>query len=88
MLAVWNIQFQALVLDVTVIPLLVRGASMPSEKELPASLMKLAFRNGTQIRSDPDFHRDMDRVIAALKGYVLSKRQFVLFRANKFFQGT
>jgi uncharacterized membrane protein YeaQ/YmgE (transglycosylase-associated protein family) len=64
----------ALARNIPVIPLLVRGASMPSEEELPAGLKKLAFRNGTQIRSDPDFHRDMDRVIAALKGYVESKR--------------
>ena len=70
MLAVWNIQFQALVLDVTVIPLLVRGASMPSEKELPASLMKLAFRNGTQIRSDPDFNGDMDRLIKGIEPHL------------------
>ncbi len=64
----------ALARNIPVIPLLVRGAPMPSEDELPEGLKKLAFRNGTQIRADPDFHRDMDRVIAALKGYVESKR--------------
>jgi uncharacterized membrane protein YeaQ/YmgE (transglycosylase-associated protein family) len=58
----------ALARNIPVIPLLVRGASMPSEEELPTGLKKLAFRNGTQIRSDPDFHRDMDRLISALQG--------------------
>jgi hypothetical protein len=60
----------ALARGIPVIPLLVRGASIPSEEELPASLKKLVYRNGIQIRSDPDFHRDMDRLISGLKGYV------------------
>jgi hypothetical protein len=64
----------ALARNIPVIPLLVRGAFMPSEEELPAGLKKLAFRNGIQIRSDPDFHRDMDRLISALKAYVQPKR--------------
>jgi hypothetical protein len=55
---------------IPVIPLLVEGAPMPSEEELPSSLKKLVFRNGIPILPDPDFHRDMDRLISALKTYI------------------
>lgn len=60
----------ALERGIPVIPLLVRGASMPSEDILPQGLRKLAYRNGIPIRTDPDFHRDMDRLIAALEKYI------------------
>jgi len=60
----------ALERGIPVIPLLVRDAKMPSEESLPSSLRKLVYRNGTPIRSDPDFHRDMDRLISALEKYV------------------
>jgi hypothetical protein len=53
--------------SIPVVPLLVGGARMPSAEELPASLNELAFRNGMQIRPDPDFHRDMDRLVGALR---------------------
>jgi len=56
--------------NIPVIPLLVRGASMPSEESLPSGLRKLVFMNGIPIRPDPDFHRDMDRLIKALEVYV------------------
>jgi hypothetical protein len=55
--------------DILVVPLLVRGASMPAEKKLPPSLQKLIYRNAMQIRPDPDFHRDMDRLIEAIESY-------------------
>jgi TIR domain-containing protein len=57
----------ALQRGVPVIPLLVKGASIPDEEELPPSLQDLAFRNGLAIRDDPDFHRDMDRLIRDLE---------------------
>ena len=56
----------ALSRNIPVIPLLVRGARMPSPQQLPQSLQALAFRNGTVVRSAPDFHRDMDRLIAGI----------------------
>jgi hypothetical protein len=52
--------------DIPVVPLLVREASMPREEDLSGSLRELVYRNGLQIRADPDFHRDMDRLIQAL----------------------
>jgi hypothetical protein len=60
----------ALQRDIPVIPLLVRGAAVPQEDELPAVLASLAYRNGTSIRPDPDFHRDMDRLIQTLQTYL------------------
>jgi hypothetical protein len=60
----------ALERGIPVIPLLVRDAKMPLEESLPSSLQKLVFRNGIPIRADPDFHRDMDRLITALEKYV------------------
>jgi hypothetical protein len=56
--------------NIPVIPLLVQGAEMPPEKKVPESLRPLRFRNGTQIRHDPDFHRDMDRLIKNLEQHL------------------
>jgi hypothetical protein len=60
----------ALERGIPVIPLLVRGAKMPRESDLPASLRKLVYQNGVPIRPDPDFHHDMERLIAGLRKYV------------------
>lgn len=60
----------ALKRGIPVIPLLVRGARMPMEGQLPDGLKKLAYRNGIPIRHDPDFHRDMDRLITALEKHI------------------
>ena len=57
----------ALEQDVPIIPLLVSGAHMPVDVQLPDSIKDLAFRNGIAIRPDPDFHHDMDRLIAGLE---------------------
>ena len=56
----------ALKRDIPVIPLLVQGAEIPIADKLPESLENLAFRNGISIRRDPDFHKDMDRLIKGL----------------------
>lgn len=54
-------------LGLTVIPLLVDGATMPAAEALPASLQALARLNAVVVRNDPDFRRDMQRVIAATR---------------------
>jgi TIR domain len=56
----------ALEKNIPVIPLLVRGAKMPMAENLPVGLRRLVYKNGIPIRPDPDFHRDMDRLISAL----------------------
>jgi hypothetical protein len=53
----------ALSLGILVVPVLVRGASMPPREQLPESLHPLVGLHAIQIRSDPDFHRDMDQLI-------------------------
>jgi hypothetical protein len=57
----------ALELSIPVIPVLVDGAEMPTEEELPPSLARLAFRNGILIRPDPDFHNDADRLLRGIE---------------------
>ena len=60
----------ALQRDIPVIPLLVRRATMPSADDLPAALKNLAKRNGTKIRPNPDFHRDMERLINGIEQHL------------------
>ena len=57
----------ALQRHIPVIPLLVRNATMPEADDLPDSLKELAYRNGTPIRPNPDFHVDMDRLIKGIE---------------------
>jgi len=64
----------ALERKIPVIPVLVRGASVPTEQELPASLVLLSYRNGIAVRSDPDFHHDMDRLIAGLEAHLAGSK--------------
>jgi TIR domain len=54
---------QAIAEGVTLIPVLVEGASMPAAASLPPSVQPLAYRQAVQIRSDPDFHPDMERFL-------------------------
>ena len=69
----------ALKRQISVIPVLVGGASIPAAEQLPASIQDLSYRHGIVVRIDPDFHRDMDRLIECLKklpasGEVISQR--------------
>lgn len=49
--------------NIPVIPVLVQGASLPAENELPPSLRELAYRNATPVRADPDFQADIARLM-------------------------
>lgn len=51
---------------IRIIPLLVGGATMPTRDSLPAELRKLVNRQAISVRSDPDFHWDIDRLLAQL----------------------
>ncbi len=63
----------AFALGLTVIPTLVDGARMPKATELPDSLQELTQINSVSVRNDPDFVRDMDRLIAAIDRAFASK---------------
>jgi hypothetical protein len=56
----------ALERDIRVIPLLVQGASMPKEKDLPKELASLARRNGMEIEHE-SFNSDVNLLITKLE---------------------
>ena len=49
-----------------------RAKDVDSKDELPESLQSLVFRNGLEVRPDPDFHHDMDRLVFALNYFLES----------------
>src|SRR5581483_11773923 len=51
---------------IPVIPVLVSGATMPGDGQLPPSLQELAFRHGIAVRPDPDFDHDVGRLLNSL----------------------
>jgi CheY-like chemotaxis protein/HPt (histidine-containing phosphotransfer) domain-containing protein len=52
---------------IPVVPIFIDGASIPLASDLPKELADLPFQNGTPVRADPDFHNDVDRLIANIK---------------------
>ena len=60
---------------IPIVPVLVDGATMPSADALPQSLRELAFRNAVSLRPDPDYHRDIDRLIRGLEELVEASPQ-------------
>jgi hypothetical protein len=56
-----------LALGLVVIPVLVDGASLPTTASLPESLRELHEINAIEIRNDPDFNRDMERLLVAVE---------------------
>jgi len=50
-----------------VIPVVVEGATMPTTEDLPSSMHELLFRNAAKIRHNPDFNRDMQRLIEQIQ---------------------
>lgn len=55
---------------IPVIPVLVQGAMVPAENQLPPSIQSLAYHNGLAVRPDPDFHQDMARLIRGIEHHV------------------
>lgn len=55
---------------IPVIPVLVQGAAMPAPESLPPSLQDLGYRHAIQVRTDPDFHTDIDRLIKGIESHV------------------
>ncbi|MBD1874527.1 SUMF1/EgtB/PvdO family nonheme iron enzyme [Nodosilinea sp. FACHB-131] len=54
--------------DRLVIPVLVNGATLPEDAALPEGLRGLVHRQSAVVRCDPDFHRDLDRLIHRIEG--------------------
>ena len=65
----------ALTRDILIIPVLVSGAVIPPADRLPASMQDLSYRNGLVVHPDPDFHRDMDRLIDYLKQQITGLKE-------------
>jgi hypothetical protein len=57
----------ALKRGIPVIPVLVQRTQMPARDLLPEPLREFVFRNAAQVRPDPDFHNDMNRLIDGLR---------------------
>ncbi len=53
--------------NVLVIPVLVDEATMPLPEELPDSMRDLHYRNAAPVRNDPDFNRDITRLVATIQ---------------------
>ena len=56
--------------NIPVIPVLVGGATIPTQESLPAPLQRLAFRNALYVRPDPDFHNDTERLCRDLRRFL------------------
>jgi formylglycine-generating enzyme required for sulfatase activity len=64
--------------DIPVIPVLVGDAEMPSDEQLPQPLQELAFRHAIPVRRDPDFHRDVERLLKCLDGWLQNRRKEIV----------
>lgn len=53
--------------NVLVIPVLVDDGKMPTPEQLPDTLRDLHYRNAAVVRNDPDFNRDMGRLITTIR---------------------
>ena len=53
--------------NIRVIPILLDGVPMPRPDDLPVDLQALAYRNAAPVRHDPDFRRDMDRLLRVIE---------------------
>jgi serine/threonine protein kinase len=54
---------------VPILPMLVDGAGMPSERDLPASIAALSSINALPLRGGGDFRSDMAKVLAVAKAH-------------------
>ena len=70
----------ALSLGLTIIPLLVEGATMPQAPNLPVSLREVVQINALKVRNDPDFTHDVERVIAAIEYAIAARPEPGIFR--------
>jgi uncharacterized membrane protein YeaQ/YmgE (transglycosylase-associated protein family) len=55
---------------IPVIPVLIHGAEIPSISDLPEEMSGIAYRQAIRLRSDPDFHRDAERIVGFLRSHL------------------
>jgi len=81
----------ALSRNIRVIPVLVRGATMPRSRDLPKALEKLARRNALEI-SDTRFDYDVNRLIETLESAIplppTPEPEMTLIPAGEFLMGS
>lgn len=83
----------ALERDIPVIPLLIDDTPMPEESELPESLKKLVYRNKVNIRPEPDFRNDVNRLIRSINYHlklderIISQESYNDHLSNNIWQG-
>lgn len=53
--------------NIPVVPVFVNGVTVLDNSLLPPSLLALPKQNGIPVRPDPDFHKDMERLITGLR---------------------
>jgi hypothetical protein len=53
--------------NVRIIPLLVDGADMPTERQMPAKISQICYYQAAPVRAGLDFRTDMVRVLEAVK---------------------
>jgi hypothetical protein len=52
---------------IPVLPVLIGDTPMPAPESLPAGIQALAFRHAVQVRTDPDFRRDVERLVSGVR---------------------
>ncbi len=50
-----------------IVPVLIDGAAMPSQDDLPPEVRPLAFRPAANLRPDPQFNRDLERLVSEIR---------------------
>lgn len=65
----------ALTRGIPIIPVLIDGARMPSEQELPEGLRGLAYRQAIEVRSGRDFRSHVERLAQAIEGFLRPKQE-------------
>lgn len=53
--------------DKVVIPVLIEGTPMPDPASLPEGMRELCYRNAVSVRQDPDFRRDIQKLIRQIQ---------------------
>lgn len=61
--------------NIPVVPVFVNGVTTLDSNLLPPSLLALPKQNGIPVRPDPDFHKDMERLITGLRYYTVPEKR-------------